>query len=70
MNIPDFKVHAYLDGKMIGKRVDPALPRLGDTVRLSADTYAKVAEVIWCWDEESDLPSRTRVNLRLAKCAP
>lgn len=41
----------------------PHLPRIGDTVRLSGERYAKVTEVVWCLDEESN--EGQRVNLRL-----
>ena len=62
-----FKVHGYLMTRPTPVRVIdwrmPHLPRLGDTVRLKGEKYAKVIEVIWCLDEDS--PEGQRVNLRL-----
>lgn len=58
-----FKVHGYLDGQKIIDWRMQHLPRAGDTVRIEADQYAKVTEVIWCLDEPST--EGERVNLRM-----
>ena len=58
-----YKVHAYVDGILRIQRRFQHLPRHGDTVRLDDRHYAKVTEVVWCFDEESD--EGQRVNLRL-----
>ena len=62
-----FKVHGFLDDKMVIRQRMEHLPRCGDTVRLSGERYAKVAEVIWCMDEQNDTPSfeGQRINLRM-----
>lgn len=57
-----FKVHGYLDGKMVINWRMEHLPRNGDTIRF-VGKYAKVTEVIWCMDEKSD--EGQRVNLRM-----
>lgn len=62
-----FKVRGFLMVEPTPKRVIdwrmPHLPRIGDTVRLSGELCAKVTEVVWCLDEESN--EGQRVNLRL-----
>lgn len=62
-----FKVRAFLmtepQPKLVIDWRMPHLPRVGDTVRLSGEQYAKVTEVVWCLDEESN--EGQRVNLRL-----
>lgn len=63
-----FKVHGFVDGKMVIKWRLEHLPRLGDTVRLSGERYGKVTEVIWCMDEPS--PEGQRVNLRIESERP
>lgn len=47
-----FKVHGYLDGKLvINWRMD-FIPRVGEIVRFDPTTFGKVVEVAWCLDEE------------------
>lgn len=58
-----FKVHGYLNNKMVINWRLEHLPRKGDTVRLSGEIYGKVLEVIWCLDEDSS--GGQRVNLRM-----
>ena len=58
-----YKVHGYLDDKMVMKRRMEHIPRVGDTVRFPKEQYAKVTEVVWCFDEES--PEGQRVNIRI-----
>ncbi len=67
-----FKVHGFLDGKMVMKQRMEHLPRNGDTMRLTGERYAKVTEVIWCMDEQDDTPSfeGQRVNLRMVSITP
>ena len=58
-----YKAHGFVDGEISLNRRIEHLPRLGDTIRLSEDSYGKVTEVIWCFDEDSD--EGQRVNLRI-----
>ena len=58
-----FKVHGFLDNKRIIDWRMANIPRIGDTVRLSGERYAKVTEVIWCLDE--DRFDEQRVNIRM-----
>lgn len=58
-----FKVHGYLDNKLVINRCMDHLPRTGDTMRFTDDKYAQVTEVIWCMDEYSD--GGQRVNIRI-----
>lgn len=58
-----YKVHGFLDGKLLFYWKLDHLPRHGDTVRYARDRFAKVTEVIWCVDEE--WPDGQRVNLRM-----
>jgi len=58
-----YKIHSYLDGRGPMIRRIPHLPRVGDTVRLSSETYAEITEVVWCFDEAEH--EGQRVNLRL-----
>lgn len=62
-----FKVHGFLDHKMIIRQQMAHLPRVGDTMRFSGERYGKVTEVIWCMDEQEDSPAfeGQRVNLRI-----
>jgi len=55
--------HIFLDGKLYVQTILNNLPRLGDTIRVDDGIYAKVIEVIWCFDEDNTLYDR--VNLRL-----
>lgn len=57
-----FKVHGFLDGKMVINRRMEHIPRIGDTARFSGERYALVTEVVWCMDESSE--DGQRVNLR------
>ena len=59
-----YKVHGYCDDEMVLKCRMAHLPRLGDTVRLAGERYAKITEVVWCLDEPND--EGQRVNLRMA----
>ena len=59
------KAHIFLDGKLYAQTILNNLPRLGDTIRIDISTYAKVTEVIWCFDEDNTIYDR--VNLRLKK---
>ena len=63
-----FKVHGFLDDKMVIHRRMAHLPRLGDTMRFTEEKYGKVTEVIWCMDEESG--EGQRVNVRIESEAP
>ena len=67
-----FKVHGFLNDKMVMKQRMEHLPRNGDTMRLTGERYAKVTEVIWCMDEQDDTPSfeGQRVNLRMVSITP
>lgn len=56
------KVHGFLDGKKIIDWRMHNIPRTGDTVRLVDERYAKVTEVIWCYDEDD---TGQRVNIRM-----
>ena len=58
-----FKVHGYLDDKLVISQRLEHLPRNGDTVRLDEDRYAIVTEVVWCMDEPSH--EGQRINLRM-----
>lgn len=58
-----FKVHGFLDKKLVINWRMEHLPRIGDTVRFAGERYGKVTEVIWCMDEES--PEGQRVNIRI-----
>lgn len=63
--------HIYLDGELLAKRMLSECPRVGDTVRHGGtenESYAKVTEVVWCFDERTpgySLTECARVNLRL-----
>lgn len=63
-----FKVHGYLDGRMMINWRMEHLPRVGDTVCFSSKSYGKVTEVIWCLDEDS--AEGQRVNLRIETEVP
>lgn len=56
-----YKVHGYLKQRRVIDWRMPHIPARGDTIRLSAENYAVVTEVVWCLDEES--PEGQRVNL-------
>lgn len=57
------KIHGYVDNVMrFNKRIEHC-PRVGDTVRVSENKYAKVTEVVWCFDEQS--AEGQRVNVRM-----
>lgn len=58
-----FKVHGFLDGKKVIDWRMQNIPRVDDTMRFSGSRYGKVAEVIWCMDEESR--EGQRVNIRI-----
>lgn len=58
-----YKVHGYLDGKKVIDWIMKAIPSNGDTVRFADDKFAKVTEVIWCFDENRN--EGQRVNLRM-----
>lgn len=62
-----YKVHGFLDDKMIIRHRMDHLPRVGDTMRFSGERYGKVTEVVWCMDEKDDTPvfEGQRVNLRI-----
>lgn len=62
------KLHGYVDNKLKFQRRQHHCPRVGDTIRYysnSGESYAKVTEVIWCFDEATS--EHDRVNLRLEK---
>lgn len=63
-----FKVHGYLDEKRVINWRMEHLPRVGDTMRFSAERYGKVTEVVWCMDEPSD--EGQRVNIRIESETP
>jgi hypothetical protein len=61
-------IHAFLDGELHAKTTAEHLPGVGDTVRVydqkdGREIYVKVTEVIWCYNEQSNIGER--VNLRL-----
>lgn len=56
MNI---KMHLFLDDRKVMDWRVGYVPRVGDTVRIAEGCYAKVTEVIWCYDEQHE-----RVNVR------
>ena len=61
-----FKVHGFLDGKRIINWRMEHIPHIGDTIRFRGVTderFAKVTEVIWCLDEDSQ--EGQRVNIRM-----
>lgn len=58
-----FKVHGYLDNKLVMNCSTPHIPSVGDTVRFNATSYGTVTEVIWCLDEPDGYGQR--VNLRI-----
>ena len=62
-----YKVHGFLDDKMILRERMEHLPRTGDTMRFGGERYGKVKEVIWCMDERDETPvcEGQRVNLRI-----
>ena len=58
-----YNVHCYVDDiKVIDWRMEH-IPRTGDTVRFSAESFVTVTEVIWCIDE--DRSHGERVNIRM-----
>ena len=60
-----FKVHGFLDGKRVINWRMEHIPNVGDTVRFAGEKYAKVTEIIWCLDEQSQ--EGQRVNIRIEK---
>jgi hypothetical protein len=65
-----FKVHAFLDGRMVANQRMEHIPIKGDTVRLpgnEGEVFSLVTEVIHCWDESST--DGQRVNIRLESLA-
>jgi len=61
-----FKVHGFLDDKMVIKWRMVHIPRVGDTVRFSDEKYGIVKEVVWCMDEpEYKSQEIQRVNIRI-----
>ncbi len=58
-----YKVHGYLDGKLVINQRIPQLPRVGDTMRFEGRIYGDVTRVVWCMDEPSD--EGQRVNIRI-----
>ncbi len=58
-----FKVHGFLDDKLVIDWPMEHLPRRGDTMRFSGERYGTVEEVIWCMDET--VGPLQRVNIRI-----
>jgi hypothetical protein len=58
-----YKVHGFVDNKMIFNVAMEHLPRNGDTIRIKESSYAKITEVVWCFDEDNT--GGQRVNLRM-----
>lgn len=50
-------------GRMIFRRLEEFVPRVGDEIRLDEDTFYTVTKVVWVYDEP-DHPHH-RVNLGL-----
>lgn len=65
-----YKVHGFLDNKMILRSLMPHLPRCGDTMRFEGERYGIVKEVIWCMDEEDCPKDWQRINLRMESEKP
>lgn len=63
-----FKVHGFLDDKMVIRNRMEHLPRVGDTLRFADEQYATVTEVIWCMDEPAH--EGQRINLRIESLPP
>lgn len=59
-----FKVHGYLNNKIVINWRMLHLPRMGDTVRFSPKKYGKVTEIVWCLDEESSEGQRVNIRMR------
>jgi len=59
-----FKVHAYLDYKLVLNRTIPHLPRVGDIMRFSDGLYGVVKELTWCMDEDAHSECQ-RVNINV-----
>jgi len=61
-----YKVHGFLDDKIVIKWQMAHIPRVGETMRFSDEKYGIVTEVIWCMDEEGYRnPNIQRVNIRI-----
>lgn len=55
------KVNAriFINGKLL-VRLLTHVPRVGDEIRMGENSYHKVTQVIWCYDEEG---AHERVNI-------
>lgn len=62
-----FNIHWIVDGKHIylPKNNLYQLPRVGDEIRQSDETFYKVKKIVWCLDEP--LTYGQRVNIGLTK---
>jgi hypothetical protein len=60
-----YKVHGFVDDKMVLNQRMEHIPNVGDTMRFAGERYAKVLEVIWCMDEETTSFEGQRINLRM-----
>jgi len=58
-----YKVHGFLEGKFVIHRRMEHIPRVGETMRLSEEKYAKVTEICWCMDEGKDEGQRVNIGM-------
>jgi len=58
-----FKIHGFLDEKLVINRRLEHLFRVGDIVRFADDKYAEVTEIVWCMDEPCLYGQRVNVNM-------
>ena len=58
-----FKVHVYLDGKMMSKQRMESIPMRGDTVRFVGEKYGTVNQIVWCMDEENAEGIRVNIGI-------
>jgi len=59
-----FYAHIFLDNRLVMRRAMSEVPRVGDCIRLGDGKYAKVAEVVWCFDETTAF-AEERINIGL-----
>lgn len=55
--------HLFVDNRIRAKQRLAHAPRVGDTVRLPGEQYARITEIVWCLDEKDALGG-DRINVR------
>lgn len=59
------QIHFIYENKIIAKKTEFYIPRVGDEIRLRSKIFYKVKKVVWTYDEDDC--SYSRVNIGVVK---